>query len=366
MRRVPSRSSFSLAIKGIPMLASILATLIAATHILAPHHSTAAPGSPDSAVYVSSAGDDEGDGRSLATAYRTLDRAEAAVLAGEADTVYLDGIFRLDHPFTIKPSPRAQRWLAAPGAHPVLDGHGTVPVGLIVNGRSITIQGLRVTNFKGNGILVADADGVQIINNDIRHISSNAWTQAAVLVMQQADDVTVAGNTIQDTGYVGIGYFASKDGSLRHIRIVGNSLTQTCRLIADCGAIYISGRAPSSRGAVITNNRIDDFGPINKETKAIYLDDGLSGADVSDNHITGLGTYAIHVHGGSNNTIADNIIDLPRGQPVLFHQWIESKDAQPMVNNMLRNNIIISPTARIVVKYGGPETLTLSGNKLND
>ncbi|MBW4330269.1 right-handed parallel beta-helix repeat-containing protein [Stakelama sp. CBK3Z-3] len=307
------------------------------------------------AVYVSPQGDDSASGRTPQTAFRSLERAGAAVRSGNASTVYLmEGIFRRSSPFVIAPSPRPQRWIAAPGAQPVLDGGNKTGQALMVTGHDVTVQGLRIVNFTDNGIVVSDADGVTIRDNVVRHIASPGWTRAAILVVQVAKNVTVEANDVADTGYVGIGYFASAGGNLRGVRITDNRLARTCLRVADCGAIYVSGRTPTANGAIIRGNRIRDYGPSGGEAKAIYLDDGLSGAEVSRNVISGQGTYALQIHGGSDNLIVGNVINLPLGQPVLFYQQKEDGSSQAMANNRMSGNVVRAPgQPKLNVKFGG-------------
>lgn len=321
--------------------------------------------SSHSAVFVMPTGNDHASGRSINEPFRTLERAQATIAAGEADTVYIDGIFHLDRAFTIKPSPRAQRWLALPGRRAILDGDNKAPAGLIVTGRAITVKGLHITRFTANGIVIGDADDVLITDNTVSHINSDTWTEAAILAVQHAKNITVSHNIVFDTGYVGIGFFSSVDGQLGGARVINNVVRSTCRKVTDCGAIYISGRSSSSYGAVVTDNYITDYGPNAAESKAIYLDDGLSYARVSNNRITGSGSYAFHIHGGSHNIISNNIVDLPHGQPLLFHQEFEGVGVPNMSDNVLANNVIRAPSVRTLnIKLGGTAKPILKGNRI--
>ncbi len=315
------------------------------------------------AVYVSPTGSDAADGRGRATAFRSLERAQAALKSGVADTVYLtDGVFRRSAPLQITGLGRPQSWLAAPGAHPVLDGGGRADAAIGVNGADITVAGLRVTNFAQNGIVVLGGTNVTIRDNRIDRIASSGWNTAAIMVMHYGKGVTVARNSIADTGYVGIGYFAGPDGDLSGARILDNELTGTCRKVADCGAIYIIGRTPTANGAVIRGNHIDDYGPAGNETKAIYLDDNLSGAEVSGNVISGRGSYAIQLHGGSGNRVVGNTVTLSPGQPFLFHQELPGRR---MTGNVVSDNIVRGGGAGpLDVKYGGASRPTLRGNRV--
>jgi hypothetical protein len=314
-------------------------------------------------IYVSPHGDDAASGMSSRSPLRTLERAKSAVLKAGGGTVYLmTGVFNRSEMFLLPPVAGRQQWRAAPGEHPALDGGGKTDTAIGVVSNDVLIDGLELRDFTRNGIVVSGGSRVTIAHNYIHDITSSGWNQAGILGMQVAPDATIEANRLANLGYAGIQFAAGADGDLSRPHIVNNDIRSSCRVVADCGAIYLSGRTSRSGGAMVDRNRITDYGPAGNETKAIYLDDGLSDAIVRKNNIAGRGSYAVHIHGGRNNLISRNSIRLGEGQKALFYQRWKS----PMEGNHFVDNILYHVSSAIaeVVKYDGATIgPDLAGNK---
>jgi hypothetical protein len=324
---------------------------------------------PRAIVYVSPTGNDNNDGLSADAPFQTFQRAQKEWGRNGVSTIALmTGVYHLSQPLLVKNtsphSPGPQVLTAAAGNAPVLDGGGTTGFAIDVNGDDIVVNGLTVQNFTQSGIMVLGARRASITNNHIRNITSTGWNQAGILGMHYVPDMTVSGNTIEHVGYAGIQFAGEADLSNPHI--VGNTIIDSCKTVADCGAIYLLGRTPKSGGAVIRDNRIEGYGPVKNETKAIYLDDGLSGATVSGNTISGRGTYAFQVHGGGNNVIEGNVVTPTPGQPAMLYQSINDKEGTTMAGNVFaKNQIAGSRDRRSMIHFDGksvPPVLT-SGSR---
>jgi hypothetical protein len=99
--------------------------------------------------------------------------------------------------------------------------------------------------------------------------------------------------------------------------IVNNHINNVCYAFSDVGAVA-TGRDPSSTGTTILNNYFENVscGP-NLLVNAIYIDDGSGGIKVHSNIFRNCGTGgnqpgtwgmgAIHINGGADNEILNNI-----------------------------------------------------------
>jgi hypothetical protein len=309
-------------------------------------------------LYVSPAG--SGDGR---TARSPLPFAalKAALLLRPPTTVYvMPGRYVLSEPIRLQGAQRGVTLRALNPGSAVLDGQGKVPQAVIATGSGIVIRDLVITNFTDDGIRLWQTRSAQILSNRITVISSSTWSRGAIHGGNNSPGTLVSRNVIEHTGFAGIIFDTTADGDLSNIVISKNSVTDTCRVQRDCGAIYINGRSRRSLGAIIEGNEVENFGPVGNETKGIYLDDWMSGAIVRRNRILGQGTYAFQIHGGSDNIITNNKVDV-LGKFILY-QNNDSRGIRAMSGNIFRGNIANTLSTKVI----GRNTVQplLSGNLL--
>ena len=320
------------------------------------------------AVFVSPTGNDSRTGSQPTQAVRTLERAQQLLEQNRADTVYLmDGVHRRTAPLTLKPAGPRQRWMAYAGARPILDGRGTAASAFIIPTSNVTVSGLTLRNFKDDGIVIGGVQNVSIVDNRLENILSSAGNKAAIKLWGTGSDLLIARNRISNTGYAGIAVYGFDAVEIARVRVVGNILSDTCQRAGDCGAIYIIGRSPNARGTRVADNVIHNYGPRNWETKAIYLDDGASDSVVTGNKISGVGTYAIQVHGGTGNKIRGNVIDVGPGQPALFYQTWQRSGPSAMMGNEFTNNSVRTTGggSQVEIKYDGEARgPVLTGNRV--
>jgi hypothetical protein len=242
----------------------------------------------------------------------------------------------------------------------ILDGQSKSQNALVVRGNGDTVSGLVIRNFTDNGILIIGAVGTKILNNRITDITSSTWSRGAIHGGDMAPGTLVEGNLIQRTGFAGIIFDTRPDGDLSNITIRKNTVVQTCQVQRDCGAIYINGRANRSLGkSIIEDNVVQDFGPSQNETKGIYLDDWASGVIVRRNNISGRGSFAFQVHGGSDNQITQNKVNV--AGDFLLYQSNDSGGGRPMKGNSVTRNSTNTVTTKIWGKAPGKPNLT--GNR---
>lgn len=214
---------------------------------------------------------------------------------------------------------------------------------VVKNSTNVLLDQLDVNNIGGNGVEIRSGHNVQLNNSKIHHVG--------------AEGVDVAGGdrtTLQESGHVinnnhihhistiiltgtpgvrltGVGHKLThnllEQGASTAVIIEGNEhliekneIHHFCLQVADCGAVY-SGRDWSFRGNSISNNYIHDiigYGLKSVDVAkneaiyespsyavGIYLDDAVSGFDISGNIIENA-SMSLQVGGGRDNKITNN------------------------------------------------------------
>jgi len=191
----------------------------------------------------------------------------------------------------------------------------------IINSQNVQLSNSKIHHLGGQGVSVSGGDkntlqssGNTIHNNYIHHVSTK--------ILTYAPGITVAGvgtkitHNLLEQGAGNAITFSGND----HL-IEKNEAHHFCLLSSDCGAIY-TGRDWSSRGNVIRNNYIHDIigftitsvdlvknQIISKSpstARGIYVDDGGSGFDISNNILENAGDYSLQIGGGRDNKITNN------------------------------------------------------------
>lgn len=154
-------------------------------------------------------------------------------------------------------------------------------------------MGMRVTDNR------ISQSGV-LINGDI--IAS--LPRRSFAAIRSGPQSTVSGNSVIDSGNIGIKIMAASTAS-------GNYVRGACSVLDDCAGIYTSGANNSSviSGNIVEHSRGSLWGkpPTQFYTQAqgIYLDESASGVTVSGNTVIDADN-GIQVHVSSNNLIQDN------------------------------------------------------------
>ncbi|QPC99694.1 right-handed parallel beta-helix repeat-containing protein [Qipengyuania soli] len=296
-------------------------------------------GQAETTIYVDANGSDSRSGMSPGEALRTP--AMAMALAGRSGlpvTVVLSGQFRLADPIVIERGLRNVTLVSSADRPAVLTSGGAASA-IVVKADRARISGLTISGFPQRGIFVTDARGVTIRENRILETRSNGWSQGAIHLTGNVAGAIVERNRVKGADYAGIQVDTNSNSDVSNIVIAGNRVEQTCRVIADCGAIYINDRGRSSRGTLIADNDVRDFGPPSAKGRGIYLDDWASYVTVRGNRIEGRGSYAFQIHGGHDNLVTNNMVFLSRGtKPFLYQQHVRSKSWTEMTGNRISGN----------------------------
>ncbi len=384
---------------------------------------SSAPGSQaqiaGNAYYVSVHGNDRNDG-SLAKPFATLSRAASAMRRSGIKTSYIDdGIYNLAAPLILKTDDSGATIQAYSDRRPILCGKsahltsiviidGATNVNLIGLGFSNAASGpaLLLSRSSGNrivgnffsnnrsgivltggssnnivsnnqidgswqvGIEVKDGSNFNRFENNVVNRTRAVGTEGGGFHLHGVQSNVISHNLVKNTAGMGIGIenwdiSTINLGNVVEYNLVENANTDVRSV--DSGSIYVLGRSQFDTKMTIQGNIIRGTGrPDPAHTVGIYLDDLTSGVIVRDNILSGIGSDAVQIHGGRNNTVTNNIIDTGPGHAsaVLFQAApLDTHATIAMTNNVVSSNIIYSSSAEptIFVYYDGGSP-TIGGN----
>lgn len=214
----------------------------------------------------------------------------------------------------------------------VFDGitvKGTRGDGVLITGNNNTVQNCLIKNVAGNalvmtgynnlaynneitrtgkgGIYISGGDTVTLTpgnskadNNYIHHWSEIYQTYQPAVTLEGVGNIC-SHNEMHDSPHEAITYRGNN-----HI-IEYNNIHDVCLLSDDAGAIY-SGRSWIWYGNVIRYNCIYNVGSGDHKPDGIYLDDALSGQEIYGNLLVNIPRNSIHIGGGRDNIVKNNII----------------------------------------------------------
>ena len=217
-------------------------------------------------------------------------------------------------------------------SHLIFDGltiQGTRSDAVVLTGDNITVQNCRIKNVAGNALCLT-GDGNRAYNNEIMHtgkggvVLTGGDTQTLRAGNCKAENnlihdwseiyqtyqpaVTLCGvgnvcahNEIYNSPHEAITYTGNN-----HI-IEYNLIHDVCLLSDDAGAIY-AGRSWVWYGNVIRYNCIYALGSGEHKPNGIYMDDALSGQEITGNILVNVPQYALHLGGGRDLTVTNNVI----------------------------------------------------------
>lgn len=150
-------------------------------------------------------------------------------------------------------------------------------------------------------------ESIIIENNHIRAYGQNFMNAAAILIIH-ARNIDVRNNEIHNGTYTAIsaGWVWGDGFSVtRSIRIQNNLIYNIGqRTLSDMGAIYLLGSQP---GTVVNGNVIHDVSSHEYGGWGIYLDEGASQIEVSQNLVYRCSAQGYHQHAAKGNTVRNNI-----------------------------------------------------------
>lgn len=348
------------------------------------------PVSTSAAFYVSTTGSDVADG-SLAHPFHSLEHAVAAMKQGSIHTTYVEGgsyalsatisLSQAQSGFTIagyngqKPifsSSNLSTMIALNGAANVtIDGLGFKPGGNTAitltgansnaitgnfvqgGGSAIVLTGSSTNILSGNeidqsglaGIEIKDGSNANIIDSNVINGTSSGNTQGGGIYAHGVSNTMVTHNIVENTAGVGIAFENFDSNTTINVgnTVSYNKVLNTGTTTAyDTGSIYVLGRANVDTKMLIDHNYIDKSGAGgDAHTIAIYLDDNTDGAIVTNNIARNVGSHALELHNGHNNSISNNIFDLDTTtNSVAFIQTVPEGPINNMYGNTIARNIV--------------------------
>lgn len=212
----------------------------------------------------------------------------------------------------------------------------------------ITLRALRVLDSGQDGISIEDSQAVRVLDSTVEGSQANGIAAVrssgiavqgttvadssmkgrpvhspAAINLGRSSGVHVEGNTVRNSGYVGIRF-------KRRAKILNNTVTDSCQVLDDCGAIYAwaDNDPDPALNSEVVGNVIDGTRPSDADTpypsyaSGIYLDDLTNGVTVSGNTVTRTdsgvhlhNTYDLLVQGNTLKNNRRNQVYLSMGHP---------------------------------------------------
>ena len=217
-------------------------------------------------------------------------------------------------------------------SHAVFDGftfQGTRSDAIELSGDNITVQNCLVKNVAGNAVCLTGEHNL-VTNNEITHTGKGGivltggdtqtlragncsaennlihdWSEI-YQTYQPAVTLNGAGNLCAHNEIYNSPHEAITYTGNNHV-IEYNLIHHVCLLSDDAGAIY-AGRSWVWYGNVIRYNCIYALGSEGHWPNGIYMDDALSGQEITGNILINIPRYALHLGGGRDLNVTNNII----------------------------------------------------------
>jgi hypothetical protein len=178
----------------------------------------------------------------------------------------------------------------------------------------------------GQGGLIIDGGNRQTLQSSNNLVADNHFANFGMIILTYSPGVSATGVGAQISNNLieqGAGGGVMVNGN-NHI-FEKNEVTQVCSQASDCGAYY-TGRDWTYRGNVISNNNFHDIAGYGLQSvnvaqntftyaspanvPAVYLDDAVSGFNVTGNIFNNAGSKAIQIGGGRDHVIQNNVFNV--------------------------------------------------------
>jgi hypothetical protein len=322
----------------------------------------------------------------------SIQQALAALPRSGRRAIYLrTGAYRLTDSLVLGPAADDLTIAACPGEIPVLESDDDAPVLVLRAAKNVTLIGLtfgaaspaqivledardctiardtfvrggtaiRLIGSSGNsirhnlivhpaatGVELSDGSDGNVLADNIIDGAGALETHGGGIFIHGGHFNRIAHNLVQNASGFGIGVSNWDDSTLNVGNVVEfNLLRDTALTAQDSGAIYVLGRSGADTQIVIAGNVIDGAGTGGEHVVGIYLDDSTNGAVVTHNLVRRAGSYAVQIHGGSDNLVVNNLMDLGDGHTAAVLFQAAPADTNPLntqTGNEVVRNVILS------------------------
>ena len=218
-----------------------------------------------------------------------------------------------------------------------------------------TVEGSSIGNSVAQGIVTAGVEAgsglhdISILNNQFSYVG-NAGTAPVMSkgsLYVVGDNVTIRGNEVRESGYLGI----RSEG--KDVTIDSNIVDRACITLDDCGGILTWGEGVPLQNVKVINNTVKNMignkagtPYTSTATRGIYLDGCAYGVSVRNNKVENA-DYGIHVHSGNNNMVTNNEFFARRYAIVLNEDGVTCGDAHDnqLMGNTYSSNLLTDAPA---------------------
>ncbi len=190
---------------------------------------------------------------------------------------------------------------------------------VILNGYNNLVSECEITHTGKGGIILSGGDRVTLTpsnskaDNNLIHDWSEIYQTYQAAVRLEGVGNVCSHNEIFNSPHEAVTYSGNNH------TIEYNLIHDVCLLSDDAGAIY-SGRSWIDYGSVVRYNCIYNLGSGDHTPDGIYLDDALSGQAVYGNLLINVPKFAIHLGGGRDLDVRNNIIINTNTRSVSYDQ----------------------------------------------
>lgn len=217
---------------------------------------------------------------------------------------------------------------------------------LLIKSSVNTIHHNLIVHPTATGIELRDGSEANIVADNTIDGADAPETHGGGIFLHGTRFNRITHNLIQNAAGFGIGVLNWDESTVNVGNVVEYNLIRDTALTAeDSGAIYVLGRSGVDTQIVIAGNVVDGVGSGGEHDVGIYLDDSTNGAVVTRNLVRRVGSYAVQIHGGSDNLIENNVLDLGEGRPAAVLFQAAPADTNPLnaqTGNAVVRNVILS------------------------
>jgi hypothetical protein len=324
-----------------------------------------------SAFYVNCNGGGGGNG-TQASPFGSLQQTQMAMRTSTVKTAIVSGTCNLSGDWNFSTADNGETWEAACGQVTTITG-GTITVGKtsdlafygfnfndLASGKDkggFNLDNTTNFTFRWNTMLDCTDACMAGHHNESSVIDSNTFNgmmspgsatgahSGPVWFVSSSDGNLISHNLVENDNGMGFGINGVGTEAPQNDSYIGNLIEGACLAASDCGALYFYGPgSPAQSGDVIEGNAVMSMGP--NQNKCIFLDNGMSGVQVTGNLCAGSGnnmpTYDVSYHGGSGDVVNGNTFEVGSGSRVVLYQSA-SYGGTPMTGNEFEDNTVYTP-----------------------